>query len=171
MTYFVQNVHAVEELSRELVAAGFSPFLGTPCDALAPLHEALDLSVGVLSVPRDDNAIGIAVGIALAGGYPAVLLRNSGPGSCAEAIASVVAPNDVPVLLIVALGADADLAPGDLAMNRLTEQVLADFGIQSIALDPESPPASLIGTAREIVCDLLRPAALLVPAESLGARA
>jgi sulfopyruvate decarboxylase subunit alpha len=171
MTYFVQNVHAVEELSRELVAAGFSPFLGSPCDALAPLYEALDLSVGVLSVPRDDNAIGIAAGVALAGGYPAVLLRNCGPGSGVEAIATVVTPNDVPLLLIVALAADADLAPGDLAMNRLSEQVLADFGIESVALDPETPPAAPIAIAREIVCDRLRPAALLVPAESLGARA
>src|ERR1700756_709445 len=78
MTYSIQNAQAVEELSRELVAAGFSPFVGTRCDALARLTEALDLAVGVLTVPRDDNAVGIAAGVALAGGYPAVLLRNSG---------------------------------------------------------------------------------------------
>jgi sulfopyruvate decarboxylase TPP-binding subunit len=168
MTYFIQNVRAVEELCRELVAADFRPFIGTQCDALSPLHEALDLSVGVLTVPRDDNAVAIAAGVSLAGGYPAVLLRNSGPGNCAEAIASVVTPNEVPMLLIVALGTDADLAPGDLAMARLSEQVLDEFGIESVPLDPTAPAAVPIGTVRGIVHDRLRPAALMVPSDAFG---
>jgi sulfopyruvate decarboxylase subunit alpha len=168
MTYFVQNVRAVEELCRELVAADFAPFIGTQCAALAPLHDALDLSVGVLTVPRDDNAIGIAAGVSLAGGYPAVLLRNSGPGSSAEAIASVVTPNEVPMLLIVALGTDADLAPGDLAMARLSEQVLDEFGIESVRLDPATAAAAQIGVVRGILYDQLRPAALLVPSDAFG---
>jgi sulfopyruvate decarboxylase subunit alpha len=168
MTYFIQNVRAVEELCRELVAADFTPFISTQCDALSPLHEALDLNVGVLTVPRDDNAIAIAAGVSLAGGYPAVLLRNSGPGRCAEAIASVVTPNEVPMLLIVALGTDADPAPGDLAMARLSEQVLDEFGIESVRLDPATPAAGQIGAVRGIVHEQLRPVALMVPADAFG---
>jgi len=168
MTYFIQNVRAVEELCRELVAADFSPFIGTQCDVLAPLHEALDLSVGVLTVPRDDNAIGIAAGVSLSGGFPAVLLRNSGPGSSAEAIASVVTPNEVPMLLIVALGTDADLAPGDLAMARLSEQVLDEFGIESVRFDPAAAAVTQIAAIRGIVHEQFRPAALLVGSDAFG---
>jgi sulfopyruvate decarboxylase subunit alpha len=176
MTYFIQNVHAVEELCRELVAAGFSPFVGAQCEALSSLREALDLSVGVLTVPRDDNAIGIAAGVALAGGFPAVLLRNTGPGISAEVIASVVAPHEVPMLLVVALDADsatgtdaaANRTAGNDAMVRLSATVLAEFGIESVPLDPTARPAGQVDVVRAIVIDQLRPAALLVPAGALG---
>lgn len=169
MTYFIQNVGAVEELSRGLVAAGFGPFVGGQCDALSPLHEALDLNVGVLTVPRDDNAIGIAAGVSLAGGYPAVLLRNSGPGSSAEVIASVVVPHEVPMLLIVALdhGAEGPTAENP-AMVRLSEQVLDEFGIETVPLDPRTSAEGTVDVVRGIVRDQLRPAALLVPFGAFG---
>jgi sulfopyruvate decarboxylase subunit alpha len=168
MTYFIQNAQAVEELSRELVAAGFSPFVATSCDALARLREALDLSAEVLTVPRDDNAMGIAAGIALAGGHPAVLLRNAGPGSSAEVIESVVAPHEVPVLLVVAIGGPDDQATGNMAMVRIGEEVLEEFGIQSVPLDPTMAVTDQVAVVRGIVCDQLRPAALLVPATVFG---
>lgn len=168
MTNFVQHVSTVEELSRALIAAGFAPFVGARCDALAPLHEKLDLTVGVLTVPRDDSAIGIAAGVSLAGGYPAVLLGNTGPGGCAEVIAAVVSPHETPMLLIVPL--ETDSAPPratDPRMARLSAHVLAEFGIDSVPLDPGSPVDEPIGAVRGIVHDELRPAALLVPANSL----
>ena len=178
MTYFIQNVHAVDELCRELVAAGFSPFVGAQCEALSRLHEALDLTVGVLTVPRDDNALGIAAGVSLAGGFPAVLLRNTGPGISAEVLASVVAPHEVPMLLIVALDAEssadtdvdtaASRAAGNQAMVRLSAQALEEFGIESVPLDPTARPAGQVEVVRAIVIDQLRPAALLVPADALG---
>ncbi|HEX5113755.1 MAG TPA: hypothetical protein VFW65_01025 [Pseudonocardiaceae bacterium] len=168
MTYFIQNAQAVDELSRELVAAGFSPFVGTQCDALARLTEALDLAVGVLTVPRDDNAVGIAAGVALAGGYPAVLLRNSGPGNAAEVIGTVVAPHEVPMLLVLGIGGPADPAADNLAMVRISEQVLDEFGIESVPLDPSMPAAAQVAVVRGIVRDQLRPAALLVPTTAFG---
>lgn len=168
MTNFVQHVSTVEELSKALIAAGFAPFVGARCDALAPLHEKLDLNVGVLTVPRDDSAIGIAAGVSLAGGYPAVLLGDTGPGSCAEVIASVVSPHETPMLLIVPLLADATFAPKmDPRTERLSGHVLGEFGIDSVSLDPATPVDEPIGTIRAIVQDEHRPAALLVPANSL----
>lgn len=168
MTYFIQHAQAVDELSRELVAAGFSPFVTTGCDALARLAEALDLAAGVLTVPREDNAIGIAAGIALAGGHPAVLLRDSGPGGCAAAIGSVVAPHDVAMLFVVAVGGPADPAADDLPMVRISEQVLDEFGIASVPLDPARPAAAPVAEVRAIVHDQCRSAALLVPAAAFG---
>lgn len=172
MTYFIQNAQAINELSKGLVAAGFGPFVGSPCDALAPLYEALDRDAGVLTVPRDDNAIGIAAGVALAGGRPAVLLRNSGPGGSAEIIASVVAQHEVAMLLIVALdNGAADPQAGDQVMVRLSEQVLDRFGIQTVPLDPTTRADEPIDLVRGIVCDQLRPAALLVPFQAFGGQA
>lgn len=168
MTNFIQNAQAVEELSRELVTAGFSPFVTTPCECLARLREALDVSAEVLTVPRDDNAMGIAAGVALAGGHPAVLLPNSGPGSSAEVIGSVVMPNEVPVLLIVAISGQDDLAADNGGLVRISEQVLDEFGIPSVPLDPTMPAADPVAMVRGIVCDQDRPAALLLPATVFG---
>jgi sulfopyruvate decarboxylase subunit alpha len=166
MANFTRNARAVEELGRELVTAGFAPFVCAPSDALSPLHEALDAIVGMLDVPRDDNAIAIAAGVSLAGGFPAVLLQNSGPGGCADVIASVIARHEVPMLLIVAIGGTGPDA-SDPAMVRLSEQVLDEFGIQSVPLDPTMPAAAQIEVVRAIVLDELRPAALLLPDEAL----
>jgi sulfopyruvate decarboxylase TPP-binding subunit len=168
MTYFIQNAQVAEQLSRELVAAGFSPFVATRSDALSRLSEALDMTAGVLTVPRDDNAIAIAAGVSLAGGHPAVLLRNSGPGSAAEAIGSVLAPHEVAMLLVVAIGGPADPASDELAMVRISEQVLDEFGIESVPLDPTRPAAEPVAVVRDIVRDQFRPAALLVPTTEFG---
>lgn len=171
MTNSTQQERTVDELSTGLVAAGFAPFVGTRCAALTPLRDALARDVGVLDVPRNDNAIGIAAGMSLAGGHPAVLLRDSGPGGSAEVIASVVAAHEVPMLLIVALDdGPAEPVVGHAALVRLSEQVLDEFGIQSVALDPTMPAAGPIDVVRGIVRDQRRPAALLVPCQAIGRR-
>lgn len=168
MTNFVQHVSTVEELSRALIAAGFAPFVGARSEALAPLHEKLDLNVGVLTVPRDDSAVGIAAGVSLAGGYPAVLLGATGAGGCAEVIASVVSPHETPMLFIVPLVTDTTFAPAmDPRTERLSGHVLGEFGIDSVSLDPETPVEESIGAVRAVVQHEHRPAALLVPANSL----
>lgn len=62
MTLFAQEVDVVGELCRELIAADFGPFFGTPCAVFLPLHAALDQEAHVLTVAREDNAVGIATG-------------------------------------------------------------------------------------------------------------
>jgi sulfopyruvate decarboxylase TPP-binding subunit len=161
VTYFERNTRTVEWLGRELVAAGFEPFVAVRCAALAPLHEALDVIVGVLTVPREDNAIGIATGAALAGGHPAVLLPDSGPGSVASVIASTVKPDPLPILLV--LGLDDDITTDRAALIRVSEHVLAEFGIDTVSFDPTTSPVDPVAQVRDIVHERQRPAALLVP--------
>ncbi|MFF4693009.1 hypothetical protein [Streptomyces sp. NPDC001307] len=72
----------------ELLDHGFSPFYGTPCGILAPLYAALEDKSDLLTVPREDTAIGVAVGAAAAGHLPVVLMQNSGLGQSVNAAAS-----------------------------------------------------------------------------------
>jgi sulfopyruvate decarboxylase TPP-binding subunit len=162
VTYFVRNTGTFEWLGRELVAAGFEPFVAVRCGVLAPLHDALDLSVGVLTVPREDNAIGISAGAALAGGHPAVLLPDSAPGTAGNVIAATVTPDPLPILLVI--GVDDDPATERAPVLRLSAQVLDDFGIESVSFDPAASPTEPVARVRDIVQVRLRPAALLVPA-------
>ena len=169
MTNFVQNIDAAEELCDELIAAGFAPFVSTRSDTFSALHEALDERVGVLIVPRDDNAIGIAAGVSLAGGCPAVLLSDAGISGSADAIASLVAPHQTPLLLVISLGGDL---PGGGAggpdPRRLAELLMAELGVQTVVVDAGARPATSVRLVREIVREHLRPAALLVPLDAFG---
>jgi sulfopyruvate decarboxylase subunit alpha len=165
MTNFVQNIDAAEELCDELIAAGFTPFVSTQSDTFSALHEALDERVGVLIVPRDDNAIGIAAGVSLAGGCPAVLLSDAGISGSADAIASLVTPHQTPLLLVISLGDDV---PGGPDPRRLAELVMAELGVQTVVVDAGARPATRVRLVREIVREHLRPAALLVPIDAFG---
>jgi sulfopyruvate decarboxylase subunit alpha len=166
MTNFVQHIDMAEELCDELIAAGFTPFVSTQSDTVSPLQEALADRIGVIVVPRDDNAIGIAAGVSLAGGCPAVLLSHAGLSGCSDAIASLVAPHQTPLLLVVSLGEPA--ADGGPTPRRLTELLMSELGIQSVTIEPTARTAAKVRLVREIVREHLRPAALLVPLDTDG---
>jgi sulfopyruvate decarboxylase TPP-binding subunit len=167
MTNFVQNIDAAKDLCDELIAAGFTPFVHTRSDTFSALHEALDDRVGLLVVPRDDNAIAIAAGVSLAGGCPAVLLSDSGINSCTDAIASLVAPHRTPLLLVVSLGDDAT-TEGRPTPRRLAELLMGELGVQCVTIEPTEGMAAPVRLVRDIVREELRPAALLVPLDSDG---
>lgn len=167
MTNFVQNIDAAKELCDELIAAGFTPFVRTRSDTFSALHEALDDRVGLLVVPRDDNAIAIAAGVSRAGGCPAVLLSDGGISGCADAIASLVTTDTTPLLLVISLGTDAT-TEGRPTQRRLTELLMGELGVQCVTIEPTEGTAAPVQLVRDIVREELRPAALLVPLDSDG---
>jgi sulfopyruvate decarboxylase subunit alpha len=64
-----------------LLATGHDVFLGVPCSLLEPLHRAIRMDsdhVRYLAATREDLALGVASGLALADRRPAVLMQNSG---------------------------------------------------------------------------------------------
>jgi len=172
MTAFVKDVDVATKLCQELVAADFGPFFGTPCRSLTPLHAALHGQVGILTVAREENAIGIAAGTSLAGRCPVVLMENPGIGQCVNAIASLVVPYRIPMLLIVGLN-ELSQEPAQEAkiMGRLTGQLLEGLGIESTELDPVEPVEAQVERVNTIVQRRLQPAALLVPPATFGGRA
>lgn len=160
------------ELGGELVASGFGPFLGTPCGILAPLYRALDERAGVTTVAREDNAVGIAAGAALARRCPVVLMQNSGLGQSVNAIASLVTPYRLAMLFVISLrGVDPDPTRENLVMGRLTTTLLDGLDVESSVLDPDADPSEAVAWASEVVQMKRRPAALLVTPSAFGWRA
>jgi sulfopyruvate decarboxylase subunit alpha len=149
-----------------LVDAGFAPCFGTPCGILAPLYRALEHRPGLLTVAREDNAVAMAAGAALSGRVPVVLMQNSGLGQSVNALASLVVPYRIPMLLLVSVrGVDTDPTPENQVMGRLTAPLLAGLGVPAQTLDPGAVQAQ---TAR-LRQDVRRtPVALLVPPTALG---
>jgi len=156
MTALVKAGDVAKELCRELIAADFGPYFGTPCRTLNPLHAALHGQVGILTVAREENAIGIASGTSLAGRCPVVLMENAGIGQCVNAISALVVPYRIPMLLVVGLTSEP-------TQVRLTGSLLENLGIASAELDPAEPLGVQVEELSTIVQRRLQPAALLVP--------
>jgi sulfopyruvate decarboxylase subunit alpha len=155
-------------LADQLLDEGFSPFFGTPCGILAPLYAALEAKAALLTVPREDTAVGVAAGAAAAGRLPVVLMQNSGLGQSVNALASLLVPYQIPVLLIVSLrGIAPDPTPENRVMGQLTEPLLAAAGIHVARLDARRA-ASQVSRAYRVVSREHRTAALLVPPSLFG---
>ncbi|MCL2465363.1 MAG: hypothetical protein FWF28_09895, partial [Micrococcales bacterium] len=115
---------------RELVTRALGPYFATPCGVLAPLLELLADEPDYQVVAREDNAVGLAAGVGLAGGAATVLMQNSGLGQSVNALASLVVPYAIPMLLVISLrGTGPDVTAENRAMGRLTEPILDGLGI------------------------------------------
>lgn len=169
MTIGSRTSPVAEQVAEDLVAAfGLGPFYGTPCGILAPLYQALEERTELLTIAREDNAVGVAAGAALAGGHPVVLMQNSGLGQSVNALASLVVPYRIPMLLVISVrGVSPDPTQENAAMGKLTEPLLASLGIEALTLTAAGQTAPL----RRIVREERQPAALLVPPHAFGWRA
>ncbi|MER6067845.1 thiamine pyrophosphate-binding protein [Streptomyces sp. NPDC001817] len=156
-------------LAGELRRGGFAPFLATPCGILAPLLCALQDEGPLITVSREDNAVGMAAGCAIAGEAPVVLMQNSGLGQSVNALASLVVPYAVPMLLVVSLrGTDLDHTPENTVMGRITQSLLDGMDIPWTRLVPGADTAGPVERARRTVLEERRTAALLVPPALFG---
>jgi sulfopyruvate decarboxylase subunit alpha len=166
----VRGADPSDALARLLTGHGFGPFFGTPCGILAPLYGRLERDAGMLTIPREDNAVGLAVGAALAGGRPVVVMQNSGFGQSVNALASLVVPYRVPVLLVVSMRGEApDNTQENEAMGRLTVPLLEGMGIGFTRFGGADDLARVDGYLARVVRSP-DPAGLLIGAGAFGWR-
>lgn len=149
-------------LARELRAAGFDFFTGVPCSLVASLIRALEPH-GYVAETREDAALGLAAGAALAGRLPIVVMQNSGLGVSLNALGSLQQIYELPCLLIVTWrGFEGKDAPEHLVMGGAMPRILDAMGIPWRALDAQRAPAD-VAWARERLAATSRPVALVVP--------
>ena len=157
------------DLAAAMIDAGYSPFFGTPCGVLAPLYSELSRRAGLITVPREDNAVGLAAGAELAGARPVVLMQNSGLGQSVNALASLVVPYGIRVLFVVSLrGQHPDMTPENAAMGRLTQPVLDVLGLESRTLEPSIPARAQISELAELTTAKHCSAVLTVAPDAFG---
>lgn len=86
---------------------GVTHATGVPCSYLKGLFAALEAGppqasgITYLRAPREDTALGLASGIAVGGGFPVVLMQNSGLGYSLNVLTSFNLIYDVPLLVVV----------------------------------------------------------------------
>jgi sulfopyruvate decarboxylase TPP-binding subunit len=84
---------------------GYNFFAGVPCSGLAPFINDLqaDKSLPLLPAPREDVALALAAGAAMAGKKPLVYLQSSGLGHLVNLITSLLKPYGISVHLLISL--------------------------------------------------------------------
>jgi len=84
---------------------GYDFFAGVPCSGLTAFINDLraDASLPFLPAPREDVALAMAAGAAMAGRKPLVYLQSSGLGHLVNPITSLLKPYGITVHLLISL--------------------------------------------------------------------
>lgn len=137
---------------RALDAGGvhFLPYV--PDGVLTPLVSlaAQDCAFSTYSVTREEEGVGIAAGINLAGKRSALLLQVTGLGNSLNAIGSLALAQRIPLLLIVSeRGGLNETVSTQLPLGRAIPRMLDALGVSHHALRPTDPVESVIAGAIE----------------------
>jgi sulfopyruvate decarboxylase alpha subunit len=105
--------------------AGVNFFTGVPDSMLGGIIAELMIRGAYVPAVREDEAVGMAAGAYLAGRVPAVLMQNSGLGTCLNTLISLNLIYSQPCLLIVSWrGQDRNDAPEHRVMGETMLQLL-----------------------------------------------
>ncbi|MFF4541730.1 thiamine pyrophosphate-binding protein [Streptomyces aureus] len=132
-----------ESVLNALVKRGHSHFTGVPCSLLKGLFRLLEdpgCPAAYIPAPREDSALGVASGLALAGARPVALMQNSGLGYSLNVLTSFNLIYDVHLPIIVSWrGHDGNDAVEHDVIGRELTRLLDVFGIPWTVLDNARP--------------------------------
>jgi sulfopyruvate decarboxylase subunit alpha len=144
-------------LIRAFVEQGHTRFTGVPCSLLKGAFRELESPAPELAgrfayvpAPREDSAVGLAVGWSVAGLKPVVLMQNSGLGYCLNVLTSLSLIYDVHVPLVVSWrGHDGNDAVEHDVIGRELTNLLDLFGLCHRILDPVDLDGSVRACLRD----------------------
>jgi sulfopyruvate decarboxylase alpha subunit len=162
-------------VSEGLWAGGCRDVVYVPDNPLSHILAALSRDhpeVRATLATREEEAMGIAAGLYLGGGKPALLMQSSGVGNTLNALGSLLLAYQIPVVMVVSMRGD----PGEwnwaqVPMGRAVAPVLDAFGVQHLSIDREDEARDAVlalaklafGTRVPVAC--LLPRRLTVPVE------
>jgi sulfopyruvate decarboxylase subunit alpha len=154
-------------LHAALAEAGVDVVAALPETWLVPLLHSLGADAGIrlVEVVREDEAVGIAMGVHLAGGRAAALMQNHGLFSALNSVVSGALLYRLPLLLLVSdRGHFGERDPWQTEGGRHTRRVLDALGIvHDDVADPDpATVARQLGDAVTLAEASLAPVALLL---------
>jgi sulfopyruvate decarboxylase subunit alpha len=95
MTVEARIVEILEEEGIDCVCS-------VPCVLLKGLLEGIENSpITHIPITREEEGVGVAAGVALAGKKPVLIMENSGLGNCINALLSLTRPYKLPLVLLI----------------------------------------------------------------------
>jgi len=114
--------------------------LSLPCNMLSGVMQEIGRqSLTHISVCREEEAVGIAAGAALAGRRPLLLMQNSGLGNCINALASLTCLYRLPLFLLMSnRGGAGEQITAQVPMGQAAPRLLDVLGIDYIHVQTPS---------------------------------
>lgn len=135
-----------DQLLQSLRDNGVDLTIYVPDEVLTPLISGAELDPAMDTFPasREEEAIGIAAGAALGGRRSVVLMQSSGYGNSVNALASLVVPYQLPVLMIIGeRGVLGEFNPVQVPISRAIRPSLDAMGIPHRTLEQEGQVATV----------------------------
>jgi len=144
---------------------GFSFATGVPCSYFSSMINEFENQESITYIPaaREDEAVGIASGMAFGGQLALVIMQNSGFATIGDALTSLAQLYKLPMLLIISwrgLEPDNDF-PEHSLMGKVTEETLGGYRVPYWELTIEKWQQT-IELALNKMDETTRPIALLV---------
>ncbi len=139
-------------LTQMLRREGIQAYTGVPDSTFKVLHRHLDDApeLRYISSVSEPAAVGVAVGLHMAGCRPALVTQNSGLGFSINHLASLAIPYRIPMILLVGWrGWRGQDSPIHTVMGRATIPILESVGIPHVALEPEDGQEALVAALDE----------------------
>jgi len=117
-------------------SAGIDVVLSLPCNMLSGIMEEIDArGIKHVSVCREEEGIGIAAGVVLAGKRPMILMQNSGLGNCVNALMSLTTLYEMPLLIMMShRGGEGEQISAQKPMGEAAPLVLDAMKIDHISI-------------------------------------
>jgi len=136
-----------------------------PDGALAKLIRGFESQAGIQSftATREDEAVAIACGAAMAGVRSVTLMQSSGFGNIANVLASLAAPYQIPILMIVTeRGILGEFNPVQTPITRVLRSTLDGLSIPHATLEEIDRVEFLVDRMAAQCFNTQHPAALIV---------
>jgi sulfopyruvate decarboxylase subunit alpha len=143
--------------------AGFDHILTVPCTILNEWFEPSD-RIETIYLSREEEGVGLAVGLLAAGRRPLLLIQNSGLGNCVNALCSLCIAYRVPLVVAVSLRGDpVDDNPAQLPMGAATVPLIGALACDYRKVTAGDQLDSALTAVRDAAESQRQPSFLLLP--------
>lgn len=122
-----------------LLRSGITHIVVVPSSGLDHLYSAYEARNSCLFATREEEAVGLAVGLAIGGMMPAVVMQQSGVGNCLNAVFSLADPYEVQFPILVFDRGVNDINPVQRISSARTSEILNALDV--LRLNPSLPEA------------------------------
>lgn len=91
----------LEDMCNAVNSSGIDIVLHLPCDRIAPLLGAMTDRFSDIPLSREEEGVGIAAGVVLAGAKPLVVVQSSGLGNMVNAVLSLTKFYELPLPIFI----------------------------------------------------------------------
>jgi sulfopyruvate decarboxylase alpha subunit len=144
-----------------------------PDKVLIPLIDGFQAhsKVTAFSATREEEAVGIAAGASLGGAPSAVLMQSSGFGNIPNALASLLVPYQLPVVLVISeRGVLGEFNAVQVPISRVIRPALDALGIPHVTLEREDEVEFLVTRSIHQCHRTQQPAALILSPRLTGGK-